>query len=248
MAKIDKQMGGGDMKGIVILLVCWVPQLLLASTVSRENDGKFFKIKSYKVEQISESEALQRPGFIDLFSEQEYANDCSSQKNDEIDTKDVSYDEVVRIGKELWKIIEDNKAVVEVESKSVSVLPVGIECWDQLAMWKKPISKYFEVSYENYYGMKVINVVYRVSYTFAGSYKGRGKYLANVKIAPSNIDVFWGFKFSSTVSVPMAINMGTAQDPVAGVELNIHWIVKTLNQSQQSLSLFIDGLGNISQL
>lgn len=236
------------MKSFVILIVALVPQLLLASSINSRSDGKFFKIKSFKVEEISESEALQRPGHIDSYSEQEYASDCSNQKDEDLDTKDISFDEVVRIGKELWKIIEDNKAVVEVESKSVSVLPAGIVCWNQLSMWQKPESKYFEVSYENYYGMKVINVVYRITYTYAGSLKGRGKYLANVTVTPANIDVFWGFKFSSTVSIPMAINMGSAQDPLAGVELNIHWIVKTLNQSQQSLSLFIDGLGNISQL
>ncbi|MCB0357245.1 MAG: hypothetical protein KDD40_09570, partial [Bdellovibrionales bacterium] len=179
----------------------------------------------------------------------QYSNNCSSGNSDVgLEPSNVNLDEVVRWGKEVWKIIEENKAVVNVDTVTINVLPAGISCWDQLATWQAPKSKYYQVTYENFFGIEVINVIYRVTFSYGGSFQSKGQYLANVTVAPAKIDVMWGFKFESSVEVPLALNVGHAENPVAGLELNIHWSVKSLKHSEQSLGLFIDGLGQVSQL
>lgn len=237
------------MKLLIYLFILSAAQVSLAKQAKfNTNDEQSLKIKSFRVSEISEEEVLKKPGLLDSFYPQSYARDCSDPNRDIIEPKNVSFDEVVRVGKEIWKVIEENNAVVEAEPITVSVLPGGIDCWDQLALWQKPKSKYYEVSYENYYGMEVINVVYRVSYAYAGSFNNIGKYLANITVAPASIEVSWGFKFTSSVKIPLALNIGTTVDPVAGLELSIQWRVKSLNVSQQSINLFVDGTGEISQL
>ena len=222
--------------------------LLLPMAFAQANSSnKFFDLKSFKVEQLSEKEVLQIPD-INLQT-QTYLSDCSGENgNSPWSPNSVSLGDIVRIGKELWKIIDENKAVANVNSLSVSALPRGITCWDQLAEWRIPESKYYQVTYENAYGMEVINVIYRVTMSYGGSYESKGKYLANVSITPAKIDVFWGFNLSSTVKASHALNVGSAEDPIAGIELNIHWSVNALNHSEQSLSLFVDGTGEVSPL
>ena len=218
------------------------------SKVLAESEANFFKIKSYKVTELSEEEVLQMPGLINTYKPF-YASNCSdSSGSNDIEPNNVDLGQIIRWGKEIWKIIQDNKAVVNVESVTVHALPGGINCWDQLATWQVPKSKYYQVSYENVYGMEVVDVVYRLTYSYGGSFQAKGKYLANVSVAPAKIDVMWGFNFESTVKVPFTLNVGTQDDPVAGIELNIHWVVESLSRSEQSISLFVDGQGKISQL
>ncbi len=230
---------------LVILIGC---NFAFAAAPDAERDGvKFFKVKSYKVERLTQTEALSIPGLNSEISPNSI-NNCSGSAPEDLEPNSISLGEIVRIGKQVWKVIEDNKAVVDVETVTVNALPKGITCWDQLATWQVPKSNYYKVTYENVYGIEVINVVFRVTYAYGGSYNSVGNYLANVTVAPASINVFWGFNFTSSVMVPQILNVGTALYPTAGVELNIHWTVKSLNQSQQSISLFVDGEGHISQL
>ena len=239
---------GEEMKRIFVLLLCFGFQYSFSATESTQNeDAKYFKIKSYKVAELTEQEVLNMPGLNNTYTPN-YVSNCSDDGSKDAEPSNVDLDQVIRWGKEVWKIIQDNKAVVDVESVTVHALPSGIYCWDQLATWQMPNSKYYQVTYENTYGIEVIDVVYRVTYSYGGSFHEKGKYLANVSVAPAKIDVMWGFKFESSVKVPFTLNVGSATDPVAGIELNIHWSVKSLNHSEQSLSLFVDGQGGISQL
>lgn len=54
----------------------------------------------------------------------------------------------------------------------------------------------------------------------------------------------WGYTFNARVEVPGAVNLGTSASPVAGLELNLHWNVKTVvKESENSVHFFVDGHG-----
>lgn len=159
---------------------------------------------------------------------------------------ELSWDDIVNIGAQVWKIIVDNQPVLHSEAPVAHALPKGLKCWTELERWSPPATKTYEVLYENGFGMDVVKFRFRVQYTSGGQLRGRGRYLANTTILNSQTDVMWGYTFNSYVEVPKTINLGSSRDPVAGLEMNLHWNVKTrLKESDNSVHFFVDGNGGI---
>ena len=54
----------------------------------------------------------------------------------------------------------------------------------------------------------------------------------------------WGYTFDAHVEVGQAINLGSANDPLAGLEMNVRWNLKTvIKESQNSFHFFVQGDG-----
>ncbi len=162
---------------------------------------------------------------------------------------EVEVDTIINIGQKIWTIVEAGKPVVNVELNSASAMPVGIKTWQQLSGWKMPQSKSFRVHYTNLFGMNVVDFSYRLMFTFGGHYNGQGHYVTGATILPSALDVAWGYSFKANVEIPTVINMGSVENPIGGVQMNINWVVGTvLKHSQTRASYFVDGLGHLKQM
>lgn len=166
---------------------------------------------------------------------------CSSA---EFEIMDGGLDDIVAIGEKLWKIVEGGRPVVTVQVPQAHALPRGVYCWTDLDHWQEPAAKTYEVIYKNYFGMQVVKFKFRLQYTFGGGKDGVGHYLANVTVIPADLSVMWGYNFDAQVEVAQAVNLGSRENPLAGLELNLLWQVKTVvNENHQAVRFFVQGDG-----
>ena len=97
----------------------------------------------------------------------------------------IGWADIINAGQQLWKVIEDNKPVVHVETPVAHALPRGLSCWSDLERWQTPRTEGYEVAYENGFGKEVVKFRFRLQYTYGGRRKGHGRYLANVTVLPA---------------------------------------------------------------
>lgn len=153
---------------------------------------------------------------------------------------------IINIAAKIWDIIVKNKPVVDIQTQYATALPEGIKTWGQLESWKPPQGTIYGFTAKNAYGVKVIDVRYQVLRTYGGSYKGKGRYLTAVTVEPLRVDVAWGYKFSLKAEVPdvSIINVGTAENPLAGMTATLKWRIETpVKDSQGKGIYFMQGDG-----
>lgn len=200
----------------------------------------YFELESVSTEQIYEPHEL-----MSEFSPPE--DDCRgpSMQSEEIPGID-GLNSIIAVGEKVWKMIEAGRPVVGFKAPVVHALPYNTICWHQLEMWQAPRSSLWEITYKNKFGVKVVSFRFRVSYTPGGQYDSRGLYLANVTVMPASIDVSWGFDFNAEVQVGRAMNLGTRDNPHAGLQIMVMWNVKSIvKESLASESFFVQGDGQL---
>lgn len=166
-----------------------------------------------------------------------------------LDKVDVIVDKIINIGSKIWAIVESNAPVVDINMPPANALPSGTRCWTQLENWQQPRSREYEVNYKNGFGMNIVSFKYRVIFTPGGSVDGTGQYLANVTVFPAKVYVAWGFDFNAEASIGNIMNLGTTTNPEAGMEIAVHWRVKTmLSDSQSTENFFVRGNGEMVEL
>lgn len=144
------------------------------------------------------------------------------------DRDPIGWDEIVNIGERIWTIIENNRPVVDISTKYATALPEGVKNWDHLAGWKPPAGTIFAFTAKNLYGAEVIALKYQVLRTYGGSYKGKGQYLTGVTVAPLYVKVAWGYHLTLKVEVPVIVNAGTVDNPLAAMQMNLKWDIRTV--------------------
>jgi hypothetical protein len=160
-------------------------------------------------------------------------------------------DQIINIGQKIWKIIADNKPVVDVKTQYATALPKGLTGWQDIGGWHPPVGTIYELSAKNAYGMQMIHLRYQVLRTYGGSYQGKGKYLTAVTVEPLLVEVGWGYRFSMDASVPDSsiVNVGTSQDPVAGMMATLNWHISTVIKDSQGTGLyFLQGDGAYKEI
>lgn len=150
----------------------------------------------------------------------------------------VLIDRIVNLAHKIWKIIEENKPVVNTNITYANAVPEGITSWTQLAQWKPPESTMYGFYAKNAYGVRVIDVKYVVFRTCGGNYKGKGKFLTGVTVEPTSISVAWGYKFSMDANVPSVANVGTTEDPIASMMAKLNWKIDTAIKHEQGTSIY----------
>lgn len=180
-------------------------------------------------------------------------NDCSAMPNtpafSPTDLSDVIWDQIDAIGARIWKIIEDNKPVVDLNFQAAHALPRGVVCWSDLDSWKAPRSQRYRATYKNAYGMKVVDFAFRVVFSYGGGRDGKGLYIANAAVYPAQLDVSWGYKFNAEAKVGQALNLGTSASPMAGLEIAVNWNLGTVvKDSQTTVNFFMQGDGLMTKL
>ena len=85
---------------------------------------------------------------------------------------------------------------------------------------------------------------------YGGSYKCKGRYLSAVTIEPLSVQVAWGYKFSLSVDIPDSgiLNMGSQENPVAGMSVTLNWKIQALNASEGRAVYFLQGDGTFQEV
>ncbi len=200
----------------------------------------FAKEGSFRVRQIAEG-PLSAKELVD------YENTLREQCIERREGFDLQ--QLITLGKEIWQIVKDGAPTVNFSSDVATVIPMGAECAFKMSNWSPPRSKTFEMVYKNKFGGEMIYFTYKVIYSFGGKYQGRGAYLANVSIHPVDIRLMWGQSFDAFVKTSKAINIGSEEEPVAGLEISLEWEIKNpVMETQSHRSYFVDGNGQLLAL
>lgn len=163
----------------------------------------------------------------------------------------VIIDQIINIASKIWQIIKLNAPVSTIDVKYATAVPEGITAWNQLTEWKKPKTYIYGFYAENLYGLTMVDVKYKVIYTYGGKYKGKGYYLTGVTVTPTTVDVGWGYRFSLGASVPDSTitNIGTSANPVAALQLKLTWKISTVMKDTTGTSIYyIQGDGYFEEI
>lgn len=204
----------------------------------------YYKISNITVKEVTE----QVPA-----STFQVASDCSSVTLAEATPAPandlLSIDQIINIGKEIWKIIEAGKPVINTKFDTANALPAGAKCWTDLQGWSAPKSKTYNVQYKNGFNMTVVDFTYRVIFTSNGNVNGVGQYITNAQVIPASLTVAWGFDFSVTATIPAVTNIGTTTNPIAAMQMNVHWSLdSTVTHLESTQTYYITGAGSFQSL
>ncbi len=160
-------------------------------------------------------------------------------------------DNIVNLAEKIWNIIEKNQPVVNITTNYANAVPFGTSHWTQLQGWSRPATKKYGFSMKNAYGMEVVKVAYQVHYTHSGNFQGKGKFLTGVTIEPLSVTTAWGYKVSLVSEVPDSTiaNVGTQDNPVASMQLQLRWTVHTaVKDIQQKAIYYVQGDGVLQEI
>ena len=156
---------------------------------------------------------------------------------------------IINIGKQIWAVIAANKPVVNVQTNLANAIPAGITDWTVLAGWQVPQAREYRVTYKNLYGITVVDFTFRILYTPGGSLNGHGEYLTNATIVPAQLSVAWGYTFNAQSTVAGVMNAGTPKDPIAALQLQLHWSVDTvMSHKEDTDDFYVKGDGTFQAL
>ena len=145
----------------------------------------------------------------------------------------------------VWDIIKQGAPVVNVQYKNVNALPnLADNNWTALTGWKSERTVVFGVSTENLYGIKTVDLQYKVKLLYGGGVKGKGQYIASARVVPTKVDVIWGYNLDVTVEVPSILNLASNEDPLAAINLDVTYKISTILRSySESNSYHLRGDG-----
>ncbi|MBI5883450.1 MAG: hypothetical protein HZB91_10155 [Elusimicrobia bacterium] len=163
----------------------------------------------------------------------------------------VDIDQIINIVEKIWAIIEKNKPVVNIKTQYATAVPKGIDHWTQLESWKMPIGNVYHIVAKNAYGSKMVDVKFQVLRTYGGKYKGKGQYLTGVTVEPLKAEASWGYSLDLTAEVPdsSVINVGTTEDPLAGMMVTLTMRVRTvIKDSTVKMLYYLEGNGSLKEI
>jgi hypothetical protein len=203
------------------------------------DDPSTWKVKIQLVD-----ERIEMP---DIFSPEAYMNReaCTGREAD----LGLDFNSLITIGEKIWQIVKAGEPVLNFAANSVSAIPNGAVCPFNMEGWSLPQSRTYRMTYTNLMGMNMIDFTYKVIFSYGGSYGGRGAYLTNVSIHPANVAVMWGQSFNANVNIANTLNIGTADNPVAGMQVILEWDVgNVVNKFKSQRIYFVEGRGSVQEL
>lgn len=162
----------------------------------------------------------------------------------------VDIDQIINILKKIWDFVKENKPVVNTAVDVASAVPQGITNWQQLAGWQQKHTGQYIVEYVNGFGVTVVKIVLRIHFYHHGNYNGVGRYITCATATIDEMNVLWGYTLNATMKIPDSsiVNIGTSSNPVAAMQMFVHWTVDTIIQHQEgSVTYAIDGNGNVQE-
>lgn len=160
-------------------------------------------------------------------------------------------DKVVNLADKVWTIVARSQPVVNVAVKYATAVPDGVATWGQLQGWSRPYTKRYRFAARNPYGVRVADVLYQVNYTCKGNLNGRGQFLTGVAVEPLSVTTAWGYNLNISVEVPdsTVVNVGTHEDPLAAMQVQIKWQLHTIVKDVQEKAIYyVQGDGFIQTI
>ena len=156
---------------------------------------------------------------------------------------------IFTIGNKIWDFIITNKPNAEYKTLKAAVLPGGASTWAQLKGWSKPMAKIYRVQFKNILGRDGGGFDYRIVFIHGGNFQGKGKYIGQISFAPLNIKLKTDRQLNVKAELLDALNFGTEEDPIAGVQLQITWHSNTtLRYNMNSIEYFLYGTGELQDI
>ncbi len=169
-----------------------------------------------------------------------------TQNVEPIESHDMS--DWINLGKELWQLIASMGGTMKVESmKGVGVIPQAAGSMGNMTNWVAKQPKSYRLEIPGTVG-KAFVFDYTVGFNYAGQFQRKGKFLGNVAILPFNVKCSWTWSCELEATVGEAVNVGSAQDPVA--QLPITMIVNAkgkLNSKAAGVHFAVYGDGRLNQ-
>lgn len=150
----------------------------------------------------------------------------------------IDWEAITNVGKQVWKVIQDNAPVANIQHDYATALPRGITSAGELDDFSDLTFKSWRLHGKNAFGTTVYDLTYTLVHQYGGSYQGKGKYLATVSVLPSNVEVLWGYTVNMKVATISTVNVGTATDPVGSAALEMSFNVKTVLKNTTTTTLF----------
>jgi hypothetical protein len=183
---------------------------------------------------IQHVEAVETPADVEAMILSMPAPEAASTELEE----GIDWAAIINLGKEVWKVIEENAPVVNIKYDYATALPRGISDAGQLDGFSDVVYQSYRMYGTNGFGMTVYDVTYTLVHQYGGSYEGKGAYLATASIIPSNVDVLWGYTVDLNVNNVSTLNVGSADAPVGSVSMEMSFKVSTVIKSHTSTTLY----------
>ncbi len=145
----------------------------------------------------------------------------------------VDFGSIINLAERIWEVIVDNKATAEVKYEYANALPLGVKGGMELEAFSDLQVHAYRLHGENYFGSTVYDVGYTLVHRYNGSYNGHGRYLDNVTVLPSKVDVSWGYNVNLSVASVTASNVATKLDPVAALVMDLSFRVQSVMKVQE---------------
>jgi hypothetical protein len=159
--------------------------------------------------------------------------------------------DLIAFGKEVYKIIEAGKPVINIqEVEPISILPKNekgkyIDAFD-LENWRMPKSKKLRVIARNVYGKIKVSFDIMIIFTYGGTYRGKGAFITGAEVVTTDVNVGWLYSLDADFKVNSIVNQGSSDNPIAAAVLKINYRVATpRKESRSSKQFMINGLGQV---
>jgi len=227
------------MKTTFVCLIAFVSSVTAYAQEANQQDSDYYKVSDLSVQEVV-------PTAAELYSDFLVPTEVAPFQPE---IQAIDWNAVVLLGEKLIDIIKAGKPVVNVRRDAVSVVPQGVNAWDQLGGWQAPNTKVYSVSAKNYLGITVVDLRLKVSAMYGGGINGKGKYLANVIVVPTSIYVLWGFNLDVWTENRAPVNLGNARAPVAGLGFDLRFRYgSALVEQVGAQDYFVSGTGEIKEL
>lgn len=141
----------------------------------------------------------------------------------------MSWDTVVNAAELAWKVIEDNAASAEIDSKTASAVP-QVEDWQALSDTQGP--NIIRIPYKNRFMWPLddylhVDIQIALKWRYGGRYKGGGAFIPSVWIEVP--ELFVGFPWSANINVYFRnpANVGSATAPLAAIDASVRGTVSS---------------------
>lgn len=217
-------------------------------------DPDFYEITESGLTEVSEEELLEEGIIVSSETREPVQRRFLQNPNQydlarQISTGQVLLNAIANIGRLIWDIVKDSQPVVSFNQPMATGLPKGLNDWEALEGWERGRSRLFRKSYVNGMGFTVMDFVYRIRYMHGGSALGRGQYLTHVTVTAEYAKALIPFSISSKVKIAEPYNMGTRENPIAALQVDV--VLETghlLRRQAETTSFEIRGDGRFDQL
>jgi hypothetical protein len=158
--------------------------------------------------------------------------------------------QIISIGEKVWDFVVNNKPTADYKTLKANVIPAGLDSWTQLRWQRNKVTaKVYRVEFKNILGQSAGGFDYRISFIYGGTYQGKGKFIGQIAVAPTNIKLKTDRSLTFRAELLDALNFGTEDEPVAGVQLLITWSTPTTTRYEmKSVEYFLYGDGEVQDL